>query len=119
MLSFYLDKEAFNKEVMSWSGVKHNLCKSGMHYILPRDILKKKYKEVGAGLSSGLEPQKPESLELSDSKEEDEMHPLEWKKIMLLTLHPLPANDMFLGEDVNSILSVILVTESMMKKPRT
>jgi hypothetical protein len=35
MFSFYLDEEAFDKEVMSWPGVKHNPCKSGMHYLLP------------------------------------------------------------------------------------
>jgi hypothetical protein len=35
MLPFYLDEEAFDKEVMSWPGVKHNPHKSGMHYILP------------------------------------------------------------------------------------
>jgi hypothetical protein len=42
MLSFYLDEEAFNKEVMSWPGVKHNPCKSGMHYIMPVEMLKKR-----------------------------------------------------------------------------
>jgi hypothetical protein len=31
MLPFYLDEEAYDKEVMSWIGVKHNPCKSGMH----------------------------------------------------------------------------------------
>jgi hypothetical protein len=58
MLSFYLDKEAFDKEVMSWPGVKRNQQNSGMHYIFPVKILKKKGKEVGVGPSSGPEPQK-------------------------------------------------------------
>jgi hypothetical protein len=35
MLPFYLDEEAFDKEVMSWPGVKRNPHKSGMHYVLP------------------------------------------------------------------------------------
>jgi hypothetical protein len=48
MLPFYLDEEAFDKEVMSWPGVKHNPRKSGMHYILPMELLKKKDKDVEA-----------------------------------------------------------------------
>jgi hypothetical protein len=44
MLSFYLDEEAFDKEVMSWLGMKRNPRKSGMHYILPAKMLKKKGK---------------------------------------------------------------------------
>jgi hypothetical protein len=63
MLSFYLDEEAFDKEVMSWPGVKRNPCKSGMHYILPVELLKKKGKEAGVGPSSGSEPQKKEALD--------------------------------------------------------
>jgi hypothetical protein len=42
MLPFYLDEEAFDKEVMSWPGVKHNPHKSGMHYLLPTELLKKR-----------------------------------------------------------------------------
>jgi hypothetical protein len=38
----YLDEEAFDKEVMSWPGVKRNPRKSGMHYLLPPDLLKKR-----------------------------------------------------------------------------
>jgi hypothetical protein len=41
-LPFYLDEEAFDKEVMSWVGVKRNPRKSGMHYLLPPELLKKK-----------------------------------------------------------------------------
>jgi hypothetical protein len=41
-LPFYLDEEAFDKELMSWNGVKRNPCKSGMHYVLPLELLKKK-----------------------------------------------------------------------------
>jgi hypothetical protein len=56
MLLFYLDEEAFDKEVISWSGFKRNPRKSGMHYIFLVEMLKKKGKEAGVGLSSGLEP---------------------------------------------------------------
>jgi hypothetical protein len=62
MLPFYLDEEAFDKEVMSWPGVKHGPRKSGMHYIFPAELLKKKDKEVGEGLSSGLKQKKPDAL---------------------------------------------------------
>jgi len=72
MVSFYLDEEAFDKEVMLWQGVKCNLCKSGMHYISPIEMMKKKGKEVGVGPSSVSDPQKKETLTHSDSKEEDE-----------------------------------------------
>jgi hypothetical protein len=61
MLSFYMGEETFNKEVMSWLGVKHNPRKSGMHYILPVELLKKKGKEAGVGPSSGSELQKKEA----------------------------------------------------------
>jgi hypothetical protein len=44
MLSLYLDEEAFDKEVMSWPRVKCNPRKSGMHYIIPDALLKKKDK---------------------------------------------------------------------------
>jgi len=52
MLLFFLDEEAFEKEVMSWLCVKHNPCKSRMHYILPIELLKKKGKEAGVGSST-------------------------------------------------------------------
>jgi hypothetical protein len=58
MLSFYLDEEAFDKEVMSWPGVKCNPHKSGMHYLLPVELLKKKGQEAGVGSSSGPEEKK-------------------------------------------------------------
>jgi hypothetical protein len=73
MLSFYLDKEAFDREVMSWPGVKHNLRKKGMRYILPMELLKKKDKYAEARPSSSPEPQKPDALAQSDSKEEEEI----------------------------------------------
>jgi hypothetical protein len=53
ILLFYLDEEAFDKEVMSWPRVKHNLRKSGMHYVFLAELLKKKGQEVGVGPSSG------------------------------------------------------------------
>jgi hypothetical protein len=53
MLSFYLHEEAFDKEVMSWPGVKCNPHKSRMHYVFPTEMLKKKGKEVGIGSISG------------------------------------------------------------------
>jgi hypothetical protein len=52
MLSFYLDEEAFDKEVMSWPGVKRNPRKSGMNYVFPIDLMKKKGHEAGVGPSS-------------------------------------------------------------------
>jgi hypothetical protein len=42
ILLFYLDEEAFKKEVMSWPGVKHNPRNLEMHYIFPAELLKKK-----------------------------------------------------------------------------
>jgi hypothetical protein len=72
MLPFYLDEEAFDKEVMSWPGVKRNLRKSGMHYVFPVELLKKKGQEEGVGLSSGPEVQKKEAPTQMDSEEEEE-----------------------------------------------
>jgi hypothetical protein len=43
-------------------------CKSGMHYIFPVELLKKKGKEAGVGSSSGPEAQKKEALTQSDSE---------------------------------------------------
>jgi len=60
MLLFYLDEEEFNKEVMSWPGVKRNPRKSGMHYAFPIGLLKNKGQEVGVGLSSFTMTQKKE-----------------------------------------------------------
>jgi hypothetical protein len=62
MLPFYLDEEAFDKEVMSSPGVKCNPCKLGMHYVVPTNMLKKKGQEVGVGLSSSLVEQNKEAL---------------------------------------------------------
>jgi hypothetical protein len=42
MLPFYLEKESFEKKVMSWNNVKHNPRKLGMHYLFPAELLKKK-----------------------------------------------------------------------------
>jgi len=70
MLLFYLDEEAFDKEVMSWLGVKHSPCKSGMHYILPVELLKKTHKEERVGPISCPESQKPEAPTQSESEEE-------------------------------------------------
>jgi hypothetical protein len=41
IIPFYLDEEAFNKEVMSWPRFKHNPHKLGMNYFLPAELLKK------------------------------------------------------------------------------
>jgi hypothetical protein len=73
MLPFYLDEEAFDREVMSWPGVKRNPHKSGMHYTFPMEMLKKKDKEVGEGPSAGPEPNKPDALVHSDSEEKEEI----------------------------------------------
>jgi hypothetical protein len=51
LLPFYLDEEAFDKEVMLWTSAKNNLRKYGMHYLLPIDILNKKGQEEGVGPS--------------------------------------------------------------------
>jgi hypothetical protein len=71
MLSFYLDKESFDKEVMLWPGFKCNSHKLEMHYILPIKLLKKKGKKAGVGPSSSSEMQKKEALAQSDSNEEE------------------------------------------------
>jgi len=55
MFPFYLDKEAFDKEVMSWLGVKCNPCNSRMHYLFLAELQKKRGQEVGVGPNSGLE----------------------------------------------------------------
>jgi hypothetical protein len=73
MLPFYLDEEAFQKEVMSWPGVKRNPHKSEMHYILPEELLKKRGQEVGVGMISGPGIKNKESLTHMDSDEEEEM----------------------------------------------
>jgi hypothetical protein len=80
MMSFYLYEEAFEKEVMSWLGVKRNLHNSGMHYLLPMDLLKKKGQEVGVGPISGPEEKKKEALMHTYSEEEEETQSLERKK---------------------------------------
>jgi hypothetical protein len=80
MLPFYLDEEALDKEVMSWPGVKRGQRKSGMHYIFPTELLKKKDKEAGEGPSSGPEPKKPDAPTQTDSEEEEETLQLEWRK---------------------------------------
>jgi hypothetical protein len=99
MLPFYLDKEAFDKEVMSWLGVKHNPRKLGMHYTLPMELLKKKYKESGEGPSSGPEPKKPDAPVHSDSEEEEKIQQLEKRKRP--ALRQLPDDFMLSGVDVN------------------
>jgi hypothetical protein len=41
-LPFYVDEEIFDKEVMSWTDVKRNPHKYGMHYLFPaRDFEEK------------------------------------------------------------------------------
>jgi len=72
MMFFYLDEEAFDKEVMLCPGVKHNPCKLGMIYVLPIDILKKKGQEVEVGPNSIPKEKKKEAQMHMDSEEEDE-----------------------------------------------
>jgi hypothetical protein len=77
LLPFYLDEESFDKEVMSWPGVKHNPHKSGMHYLLPPKIRKKKGQEEGVGPSSSRATKKPKVQMPMDSEEEEDEEPLE------------------------------------------
>jgi hypothetical protein len=84
MLMFYLDEEAFEKEVMSWLGVKQKPRKFRMHYVFLVDMLKKKGQETRVGPSSGPKTQKKEAPPQTNSKEEEEMQPLAWKKRTLL-----------------------------------
>jgi len=70
MFPFYLDEEAFDKKVMSWLGVKRGPRKSGMHYILPVELLKKKDNEAREGPSSSPEQKNPYALVQTDSEEE-------------------------------------------------
>jgi hypothetical protein len=118
MLPFYLDEEAFDKEVMSWPGVKCNPCKSGMHYLLPMELLKKKGQEVGVGPSSGPEEQKKEAPVQTDSEEEEETQPLACKKRTLPMFPQLPEKAMLTGKDVNEILSAAFIRDPLAKKPR-
>jgi hypothetical protein len=89
MLLFYLDEESFNKEFMSWLGFKCGLRKSGMHYIFPTELLKKKDKEVGEGPSSGPEQNKPNALVQIDSKEEEETQHLKQRKRLAIRHYQL------------------------------
>jgi hypothetical protein len=77
MISFYLYEEAFDTEVMSWTRVKCNLHKLGMHYLLLVKILKKRVHEEGIGLSSGLEVHNKEASIRMESDEQEETQPLE------------------------------------------
>jgi hypothetical protein len=79
-LPFYLDEETFDKEVMSWTGVKRNPCKSGMHYLFPAELLKKKGQEEGVGSSSGPAEKKQKVQMSMDSEDEEDAQPLECKK---------------------------------------
>jgi hypothetical protein len=100
-LPFYLDEEAFDKEVMSWNGVKCNPHKSGMHYLLPPELLKKKGQEEGVGPSSGPTEKKQKVQMSSDSEEEEDEEPLEWKKRTFPVFPQLPEQAMLSGKDVN------------------
>jgi hypothetical protein len=120
MLSFYLDEEAFDKEVMSWPGVKHNPHKSGMHYLLPAELLKKKGQEAGVGPSSGPEEKKKDAPMHTDSEEEEEeTQPLECKKRTFPMFPQLPEQAMLTGKDVNDILNATFIGDPLVKKPRT
>jgi hypothetical protein len=76
LLPFYLDEESFDKDFMLWIGVKRHPCKSGMNYLLPPEILKKKGLE-GVGPSFSLAMKKPKVQISTDSKEEEDDEPLE------------------------------------------
>jgi hypothetical protein len=116
MLPFYLDEDAFNKEVMLWLGVKRNPHKLGMHYVLPTDMLKKRGQEEGVGSSSGLEVQKKESLKQMESNEEEERQPLEQKKRILAMFPQLLELAMLIGKDVNEILIITFIIGLVTKK---
>jgi hypothetical protein len=118
MLPFYLNEEAFDKEVMLWS-VKHNPHKSGMHYIFPIEMLKNKGKESGLGSSSGPEAHKKESMTQTKLEEEEGTQPLERKKRTLSIFPQLPYQAMLTGKDVNEILSITFIIEPVENKFRT
>jgi hypothetical protein len=118
MLPFYLDEDALDKEVMSWPGVKRGQRKSGMHYIFPAELLKKKDKEAGEGPSSGPETKKLDALTDTDSEEEEETLQLERRK-RPPPPRQLPANVVLSGAQVNQMLGTMLATEPMGKRPRT
>jgi hypothetical protein len=76
-LPFYLDEKSFDNEVLSWVGVKCNPHKSGMHYLLPPEILKKKGQEEGVGTSSTPIVKKKKVQMSTDLEEEEDKEPLE------------------------------------------
>jgi hypothetical protein len=87
LLKFYIEEEAFDKEFMSWNEIKRNPHKSGMHYLLPIELLKKKGQDEEAGLSSGTVDKK-QKAQMSTYLEEEEEQPLQGKKRTLpLFLH--------------------------------
>jgi hypothetical protein len=88
-----------------------------MHYTLPTELLKKKYKELGEGQSSSPEPKKPDAPIHSDSEEEEDILLLEWRKRP--TLRQLPNDVVLSGADVNQILDVVFGTEPLVKRPKT
>jgi hypothetical protein len=116
MLSFYLDEEAFDKEAMSWLGVKCNLCKLGMHYIFPAELLKKKGNKVGVGPRSGSEAMKKEAPIQTNYEEQEETQPLEHKERTLSIFSQLPEQALLIGKDFNEILSIAFITELVAKK---
>jgi len=77
--SLYPYELSFDKEVMSWLGVKFNPVKYGMHYLLPPNILKNKGHEEGVGPISAPTPRKSKFQMSTDSKDEEDEEPLEWK----------------------------------------
>jgi hypothetical protein len=118
ILSFYLDVEAFDKEIMSCHGVKRKPHKSGMNYVLPMDLLKKRGQEEGVGSSSSMKVQKKESPTQMDSDEEEETQPQERKKRTLPMFSQLSKQAMLTGKDFNGILSTAFITDPMAKKTR-
>jgi hypothetical protein len=90
----------------------------GDDYFLPMEILKKRGQEEGVGTSSGLEVHKKEALVYTDSDEEDTQS-LEHKKRTLPIFVQLPEQAMLIGKDVNEIISIAFIGDTMAKKPKT
>jgi hypothetical protein len=116
-LKFYLDEEAFDKEVISWTCIKHNPCKSGMHYLFSTELLKKKGQEEGVGLSSDPLEKKKRVQMMIDLDEEEDVEPLERKKRTLPMFSQLPDKAFLSGKDVNRILIVVFIGDPLVKKP--
>jgi hypothetical protein len=104
---------------MSWTGIKCNPHKFGMHYLFPVEILKKKKKEEGVGSISSPVEKKQNVPMTTDSEDVKDAQPLECKKRMLPMFLHLPDQAMISGKDFNAILIVAFIGDPLVKKPRT